>query len=726
MHALLIVALTWGATEGDAWPAFRGTGNSISAADSLPLTWSTDSGIAWKAPLAGYGQSSPVVWGDRVFVTSAQGENKERALVAAFDLKTGRKLWQEPFAAAQTVEVSNYVSRAAPTPAVDSKRVYAFFETGNLVALSHDGQVQWQRSLVDDYGKFGGHHGLGCSIALSEKSVILLVDHDGPSYLLAADKATGETTWKVDRPANVSWTSPIVAGDRILVSSSGSCAEFDLASGKQIWQVGGLDGNSVPSATVADELVLVSSSEVKSNIAIRRGGQGDVSQSHIAWHSNGASATFSSALAYQGHVYMVNRAGVAFCLDQESGKEVWARRIGESCWASPIGGCGRVYFFGKSGKTTVVDAKPPLQVLAENELPTEDRVYGVAAVDGRFVVRTGSTLLCVADPAQTPNKKAGSPMASSGDAKPKTTDADPAGFPDLPRAVTSFGAAVIGDQVYVYGGHHGRAHHYYDKGQSGELLRLSLKSPAKWEVAATGPRLQGLALVAHDAVLYRLGGFDARNDEDEEQDLWSLPEFAKLDPKTNKWIPLPPMPVARSSFDAVVAGDTLYVAGGWAMQGDKDAIWHNSAYAWNFAAESPKWRELPPIPSPRRAISLGTQGGKVYVVGGIQPEGKVTRTTLVYDVEANRWSDGPELPGEDMDGFGTAACNSGGRLYVSTASARLLRLSEDGQNWEQVRKLNDGRFFHRMLPIEQKRLLLIGGANMQRGKYASVEAVRLP
>jgi outer membrane protein assembly factor BamB len=730
MIQLLLAAISLSAAPADAWPAFRGSGDSISQAKQVPLAWSEKSGVAWTAKVAGYGQSSPVIWRDRVFVTSAEGANKETALVACYDLKTGGSLWQKDFKSSETAGVSDYISRAAPTPAVDGARVYAFFEMGNLVALTHEGEIAWQRSLTDEYGKFLGNHGVGSSIALTAAAVVVLVDHDGPSYLLAVDKSTGKNLWKVDRPQKVSWSSPIVSGDQVIVSSNGRCEALDAKSGKQLWSVAGINGNTVPSATVSDKFVVVGSSDAGSNVAIRRDSQGDVTETGVAWRSKEASATFSSPLVYQGHTYLVNKAGVAFCLDAETGKTVWSRRIAGSCWASPLGACGRVYFFEKSGTTIVVAAGPEVKVLAENVLPAEDRVYGIAVVEGKIVVRTGSLLTCIVGSGDLSKEKDMDQTTAAESTETKTAEAKnaPVPYPGLPKAITSFGAAVLGDAVYVYGGHHGKAHHYYDLGQSGELLRLKLKDAAtskdaKWEVISTGPRLQGHALVAHGDSLCRVGGFEARNKETEEQNLWSVPDFVRFDLQTGKWHPMPPMPSSRSSFDAVVANGVLYVAGGWSMQGGKESAWQETALAFDFTAESPQWRELPKPPFQRRALALGTLNDKVYAIGGMLPEGKITRRTAIYDPAQKAWSEGPELPGEDMEGFGASCCALGDRLYVSTSSGKLLKLSQDGKSWENVQQLPDGRFFHRMLPVSDHQLILIGGASMQRGKYATVEVV---
>ena len=722
MWQLLCLSMWCCAAPTDNWPAFRGSGDSISNAHRLPLAWGKDSGVAWTTRLTGVGQSSPIIWHDRVFVTSVDAPRKERAIVGCFDLNSGRKLWETDIKSAEPAPISDYTSRAAPTPACDSQRVYVFFETGNLAALSHDGKILWSRSLTDDFGKFLGNHGLGSSVALYGDLAIVLVDHDGPSYLLAVAKATGKTAWKIDRPQKVSWSSPIIAGSQIVISSSGTCDAFDAQNGEKVWSVTGIAGNTVPSATVSEHLVCVGSSEVGSNLAIRRGGQGDVTESHVSWRSRDATATFSSPLIYQGQVYLVNRAGVAFCLDEQTGETLWTHRLSGSCWASPLGGCGRVYFFEKSGASTVVAAEPVLKVLAANSLPTDDRVYGVAAVEDRIVIRTDSTLSCIqgAAAAAIPTDDKQGPLKSENHQSSKF----PA-YPDLPEAITSFGAAVLGDAIYVYGGFAGKAHHYYEHGQSGELLRLDIdadtKPRAKWETVAAGPRLQGLALVATGQSLYRIGGFEARNKESDKQDLWSVADFVRFDPKTKKWHEMPPMPSPRSSFDAITAGEVIYVIGGWSMRGDQESVWQDTAYAFDSAATSPAWQELPKPPFQRRALSVGSFRDRIYVIGGMQPDGKVTRRVDIYTPAIRAWSDGPELPGETMEGFGTACCTTANHFYASTSSGKLLRLSEDGRSWELVRQLQDARFFHRMLPVTSDRLALLAGANMQQGKYATVE-----
>jgi outer membrane protein assembly factor BamB len=406
MTGLLLSACLLAATPGDAWPAFRGDGTSITAARDLPLKWSPTENVAWKVDLAGYGQSSPVVWKGMVVATSATGKEKDELHVAAHRLGDGKELWHAKFPAADRVEATDYVSKSAPTPAVDAERVYALFETGDLRAFDHEGQPLWQRVVTRDYGKIVGAHGMGSSLALTETAVLVLVDHGGPSYLLAVDKKTGETKWKTDRDQGTSWSSPIVhrrdGVERILVSGGGAVAEYDAAAGKRTWFVEGLNGNLVPSPTPSGDLVVVGATLPASNVAIRLGGKDDVSETHVAWRSAEGASSFGSPLVHAGHVYLVNRTGVATCADLATGKTVWTVRLSASCWASPLGAGERVYFFATDGSTQVVRTGPEKKVLAENRIDVSDRVYGVAAIDGAFVVRTERALVRLGKPTAVP------------------------------------------------------------------------------------------------------------------------------------------------------------------------------------------------------------------------------------------------------------------------------------------------------------------------------------
>jgi len=307
----------------------------------------------------------------------------------------------------------------------------------------------------------------------------------------------------------------------------------------------------------------------------------------------------------------------------------------------------------------------------------------------------------------------------------------------LAEPVTSFGGAILNGDLYIYGGHIGSAHSYSYEEQDHHLRKLDL-STGQWSVLAEGPHLQGLALVPHGDKLYRLGGFTAKNKEGEEHDLWSQDSAAAFNTQTGEWESIPNLPEPRSSFDAAVLDDTIYVIGGGNMAGEDDSHWHDTAWKLDLSAEELTWEELPTPPFKRRAIAVAAHAGKVYTVGGMQEEGGPTTRVDVFDPQTNSWSRGPNLKvaqqeGEEanerssaMTGFGASAFATGGHLYVSTIKGTLQRLSDDGSEWNIIENLPTARFFHRMLPVDNSRLLVVGGANMSIGKFDEIEIIEVP
>jgi outer membrane protein assembly factor BamB len=227
---------------------------------------------------------------------------------------------------------------------------------------------------------------------------LLVLVAQGTGYLLAVDATTGKDRWRTAHEFGSSWSSPLVvtAGGRptAVVSSNGTVAAFDARTGEKAWSVTGLTGNTVASPTPAGGgLVLVGASEKASQLAARVELRGATDR--VAWRSAGATSSFGSPLVYGGHGYSVTRDGGAACFDPATGKELWDARLPASCWASPVGGCGRVYFFTRDGVCVVVKAGAEYEKVAENALPVKGGVYGVAAVEGAFLVRTGTKLVKV-------------------------------------------------------------------------------------------------------------------------------------------------------------------------------------------------------------------------------------------------------------------------------------------------------------------------------------------
>ncbi|MEM7585164.1 MAG: PQQ-binding-like beta-propeller repeat protein [Acidobacteriota bacterium] len=399
------------------WPGFRGHGDSRVKSAEVPLRWSEQENLAWRTKLPGYGQSAPIVWGRQAFVTSVEGPMKEELILTALDLESGEIRWRRRFAASQKAESSDMVSRGAPTPAVDGERIYAFWESGDLIALDHLGATLWQRSLTKEYGDFAGNHGVASSPVLTDSDIIIQVTHAGPSYFLAANKATGETHWKVDRPENVAWTTPVVVdgpnGDMIISSAAGRVEAFAAADGKQLWAMDGIEKNHVPSITVDGDLMIVPSSEPGQSFALRRKGDGPLTKEHIAWHAEGITSGFGSPVAQGGCVLFTNKAGVVTCLDQATGEKRWTHRLPDSVWASPIAAGERVFFFTKEGKTAVLEPNVEAPgMLAENPLQITGTVYGAAAVRGAFLIRSGNEIVRVGnDSASSESRRATSATA---------------------------------------------------------------------------------------------------------------------------------------------------------------------------------------------------------------------------------------------------------------------------------------------------------------------------
>jgi outer membrane protein assembly factor BamB len=380
-----------------AWPGFRGAGDCRTTAQKLPTEWADQRNVAWRADLPGYGQSSPVVWKNRIYLTSVEGANKEKLLVSAYDLKKGSRLWLKQFDSAMPMKDTNTVSKAAPTPVVDGNRLYVFFESGDLMALDHSGKQLWQRRLTKEYGEFKAGHGLGSSLAMTDGALILLVAHLGPSYLLAIDKQAGRNLWKTDRQAAMSWATPLITEykgqSQIIITASGEVAAYETQTGKQLWSMKGLKGNVIPSPSVSGDLAIIGSSDKGSNVAIRLGGSGDVTGTHVVWRAQEATANFASPLIHGGRVYFVNKVGVAFCLDLQTGAEIWRERIGGECWATPLAAGERIFFFTNEGVTSVMREGAKPELITKNVLSEVERIYGIAAVDNALLLRSGRKLI---------------------------------------------------------------------------------------------------------------------------------------------------------------------------------------------------------------------------------------------------------------------------------------------------------------------------------------------
>ena len=428
------------------WAGFRGDGSSSTLAADLPLRWSPDRGIAWKVGIPGYGQSSPVIWGESAFVTSVDGAGKESLLIHRVDLAEGKVSWTKSINASMKGRNNPMMARAAPTPVVDADAIYAFFESGDLVAFSHSGADLWRHSLVEMGIEPKNNHGLGCSPAQTADRIILLIDHAGPCFLAAIDKKTGKMAWKADRPQRSSWTSPVAARVRdrevVLVSSAGVVDAYDAVTGSLLTSQEGLTGNSIPSPTVIGSSVFIGAGENRmkpdleasrrSNCRLELVEDSGKFSFRKTWEGTKAISHHASPVTCGNQVYLIDKNGILFCLDRDTGKEVFSKRLPNHQWATPISANGKLFLFGKDGVTTILKAGPEWNLIANNRLWSEED----------FQKRKDAEVL------KAKEEEAKNPPRSPGPTG-RPGRGGPGGGPPLPPAeLEATRASAVGDVVY--------------------------------------------------------------------------------------------------------------------------------------------------------------------------------------------------------------------------------------------------------------------------------------
>ena len=410
------------------WPAFQNGGrSSLSTSDGD--SWSLGQEPLWTAELRGYGQSSPVIWGDHVYLTSVEGANKDSCHALAFSLDDGHSLWTHSVSNASPVASSNYVSRAAPTCIADSDGVVCLFEGGNLVALTHAGKVRWERNLVADYGSVAARHGLSSSLEQDADSVFVWVERSESPYLLSLNKSSGTTNWKSDGIGATSWASPrlVDVGDRqhLVLSAIGTLAGFHPKTGERLWTLADIDGNSTPTPfPLGNARFLIGAtvgrggdssdgraSESNGVVEIRQLDSGSWQADYI-WRAKQATSSFGSPIVHNGIAVFVNRSGVLYGLDAATGEQRFAKRLSGSSWATPIGLGSNVFFASRTGTVDVVNfASSEVKVSKWNGLPadapadkqTEGQaspfsgsvLYATAVTGNRMLLRRGDRLYAV-------------------------------------------------------------------------------------------------------------------------------------------------------------------------------------------------------------------------------------------------------------------------------------------------------------------------------------------
>jgi outer membrane protein assembly factor BamB len=434
LASTLAFALT-AAAYADDWPNWRGPASTgVSSETGLPATWSDTQNIAWKAPIRGLGISSPIVWGARIFVTSQLGRGAARPgprlyqagdaaaegetplgatvggaeadsgvafLVTAFDRASGQRLWESQIEAmGPQQQVHEKHNLATPSPVTDGERIYAWFGTGQLVALDMNGRIVWQRHLGMEYSPFDIGWGHSSSPILHGDTLILLCYHTQASYLLGLAARTGEVRWKADREGGViSYSTPLVATAgsalELIVNSSQGLSGHDPATGEMLWQIEEANSYPIP-VSVEHEGIVYASRGYRSGpyLALRPGGRGDVADSHVVWRVGTGAPYVSSILYYEGLIYMVGDVGVITVADAETGERVWQERVGGVFSASPVAGDGKVYLLSEGGETVVLAAGRSPRILARNKL-TARQLASPAIAEGLLFIRSDDVLFAI-------------------------------------------------------------------------------------------------------------------------------------------------------------------------------------------------------------------------------------------------------------------------------------------------------------------------------------------
>ncbi len=420
---LALVGTVWAGN----WPQWRGpNGDGMSEESGLPLKWDEKTNILWKCPLAD-GASTPVVWGDAVFVTAQDGDV---LLLVKIDKKKGAVAWSRKVDTAEMPSKAQPRGKtgderrhqkfhqlhnmASPSPATDGEVVIVHFGNGALAAHDFDGKQLWIRNLQKEHGDYTiwwGHANspvlfkdLAISVCMQD-SLADLGGDKAPSYVIAHDKRTGERKWKTDRmtPAQSehcdSYTTPIFHktkdGLEMIIMGGEQIDAYDPATGKQLWYLPEVSGNRVITGpTLAGDMLYATQGMRGPLLAMKLGGEGKLTKDVIAWKATDTTPDSPSPVVWKELLFFVSDNGFAHCVDAKTGEEKWKERLPGDYKASPLAADGRIYFLNLAGKCTVVAAAAKFEKLAENQVDDET-IASLAVSDGRIYVRGRKALFCV-------------------------------------------------------------------------------------------------------------------------------------------------------------------------------------------------------------------------------------------------------------------------------------------------------------------------------------------
>jgi outer membrane protein assembly factor BamB len=396
----------------DHWPRWRGPAGDGHYHGTLPLRWSQRN-VVWKTELAGVGQSTPMVSGDRIFLTTATDEGRRRH-VLCLDRSTGRIVWQQQVPWEGTPEPLHKMnSHATPSCVTDGQIVVAFFGVAGLHAYSVDGQHLWSRDL----GPFVGPWGVASCPVLVDDLVVQAGDADEDAFIAAFHKRTGETVWRTPRPNFRGWSTPILIEARddqgqprreLVVNGHTGVTAYDPSSGRQLWFCKSFNGRGTPTVTPGHGLLFAVNGLRGDMYSIRPGGEGDVTQTRMVWHSprTGGGRDLPSPIVLGRAVLVMNMGGILTCYDALTGQQLWQQRIGGNFSASPIACRGRAYFLSEEGETVVVQPENGGTVVARNLLrSSDDEIFRATPTPhrGELLLRSDRALYCIG------NGEAGAP-----------------------------------------------------------------------------------------------------------------------------------------------------------------------------------------------------------------------------------------------------------------------------------------------------------------------------
>jgi len=385
------------------WSRWRGpSGQGAVAGTAYVDTWSNTTNVKWRVAVPGLGHSSPIVWKDHIFLTSAEDEGTRLSMLA-YNRADGKLLWETSVPTTGVEHIYRKNSHASATATTDGQCVYASFGTHGLTAFDFDGKLVWRQKL----GDLRNYHGSAGSPVLYKDRVFLYQDHNGTgtlgSFVAAFDARTGAVIWKKDRVESVGWGTPIVidAGDHdeLIVSSQRKVYAYDPESGAELWTVRGNSQEVIPTPVVGHGLVFCSSGRAGPTLALRPGGKGDVTTTHVAWSSPRGSPFVPSALIHSDLLYMINdMQSILTVLDAKTGTVVYQDRLGEAMRegfsSSPVAVGDKIFLTNDRGQTFVVQAGPTFKLLHVNELNAQV-LASPALVDGTWYWRTNRELLAI-------------------------------------------------------------------------------------------------------------------------------------------------------------------------------------------------------------------------------------------------------------------------------------------------------------------------------------------